>query len=118
MTPWIVAVFLAFFLGAYALETALALLNLRHVAAHGGAVPPPLAVRLDAQTARRSPAYTLAKGRFALLHGAYDAALTLAVLFSGLLPWLDAAVARALAAQRQRAAAQRWRRTAGAWGER
>ncbi len=94
MPTAVAALFVAFFLVQYAVETGLLVLNLRHASRAAG-VPPPLAGRVDAGLAERSRAYTLANGRFALLHGAYGAALTLAVLFSGVLPRLDAALARA-----------------------
>jgi STE24 endopeptidase len=94
MTSAILLVFLFLFLLQYAVETSLLALNLRQVAAAGGVVPAPLRGRLDEATALRSRAYTLAKGRIALLHGTYGALLTLAVLFSGLLPALDALLAR------------------------
>src|SRR5512143_666869 len=94
MEPWVVPVFLAFFLAQVGIETALLLVNLRHVAAARG-VPPALAGAVDAATAERSRAYTLANGRFALVEGLTGAAVTLAVLLSGVLPWLDGALARA-----------------------
>jgi STE24 endopeptidase len=92
MERWILAVFLAFFALQYAVETALLVVNLRHVARAGG-IPPALAGRVDEESARRSRLYTLANGRFALLQGAVGAAATLAVLVSGLLGTLDRAVA-------------------------
>jgi STE24 endopeptidase len=95
MTPWIVIVFLICFALRLGVEGGLAVLNLRHAALHGGRVPPPLAGRIDPETAARSRDYTLARGRFALLQGACGAALTLAVLFSGLLPALDGVLGRA-----------------------
>jgi len=88
MERWILAAFILFFTLEYAVETALLLVNLRHVRRSGG-VPAPLAGSVDGATAERSRAYTLANGRFALLQGAFGAGLTLAVLLSGLLPWLD-----------------------------
>ncbi len=94
MDSWVVPVFLAFFVAQVGIETALLLVNLRHVAAARG-VPAALAGAVDAGTAERSRAYTLANGRFALVEGITGAALTLAVLFSGVLPWLDGALARA-----------------------
>jgi STE24 endopeptidase len=93
MEPWVVPAFLAFFVAQVGIETALLVVNLRHVAGARG-VPPALAGAVDAGTAERSRAYTLANGRFALVEGLTGAALTLAVLFSGLLPWLDGALAR------------------------
>ena len=92
VTAWIIALFLACFALQVAVETGLSVLNLRHTAAHGAVVPPPLAGRIAPETARRAQAYTLARGRFGLLQGAFGAGLTLLVLFSGLLPWLDAAL--------------------------
>jgi STE24 endopeptidase len=92
MVSWVLPVFLAFFLIQYAIETALLLLNLRHVARARG-VPAPLAGRVDDATAERSRAYTLANGSFSLAQGAFVAALTLAVLLSGALPLLDGALA-------------------------
>src|SRR6266545_1419378 len=92
MERWILAAFIVFFALQYAVETALLVVNLRHVRRSGG-VPTPLAGSVDVATAERSRAYTLANGRFALLQGAFGAALTLAVLLSGLLPWLDRALA-------------------------
>jgi STE24 endopeptidase len=96
MERWVLAVFVACFLLQYAIETALLLVNLRHVRRSGG-VPAPLAGSLDEATAERSRAYTLANGAFGLVQGLFAAALTLGVLLSGLLPRLDAAlVARGL----------------------
>src|SRR6266545_6320291 len=92
MERWILTSFIVFFALQYAVETALLMVNLRHVRRSGG-VPAPLAGSVDVATAERSRAYTLANGRFALLQGAFGAGLTLAVLLSGLLPWLDAALA-------------------------
>jgi len=92
MERWILAAFILFFALEYAVETALLLVNLRHVRRSGG-VPAALAGSVDGATAERSRAYTLANGRFALLQGAFGAGLTLAVLLSGLLPWLDRSLA-------------------------
>jgi STE24 endopeptidase len=90
----IALVFLAFFLLQLAVESGLAVLNLRHVSRHGeDAVPEAVAREVDAATLRKSRAYTIAKGRFGLLHGAFAAALTLLLVFSGALPALDARLA-------------------------
>jgi STE24 endopeptidase len=91
----IAGVFLAFFLLQLSVESGLALLNLRHVSRHGDDVPEGIARQVDAATLQRSRAYTIAKARFGLLHGLFAAALTLVLLFSGVLPALDAALARA-----------------------
>ncbi|WP_242342755.1 M48 family metallopeptidase [Anaeromyxobacter terrae] len=92
MSSWVLPVFLGVFAIQYAVETGLLLLNLRHVARARG-VPLLLSGRVDDATAERSRAYTLANGRFALAEGAFFTALTLAVLLSGVLPALDAALA-------------------------
>jgi STE24 endopeptidase len=92
MERLILGVFVGAFLLQYAVETALLMVNLRHVRRSGG-VPAPLAGSVDEATAERSRAYTLANGGFALAHGLAGAALTLAVLLSGVLPALDAALA-------------------------
>lgn len=94
MTTLIVALFLLFFLLELAVESGLLALNLRHAARARG-VPAPLEGRVDPAVAERSRAYTVANGRFALLHGAYGAAVTLAVLFSGVLAALDRGLAGA-----------------------
>jgi STE24 endopeptidase len=94
MTTVIVSLFLLFFLLELAVDTGLLALNLRHAARARG-VPAPLAGRVDPAVAEKSRAYTVATNRFALLHGAYGAALTLAILFSGVLPALDRALAGA-----------------------
>ncbi len=93
MTAAVVLVFLFFFLLEYGVETALLVLNLRRAAEAGGAVPAPLAGRIDAETARRSRDYTIANGRLALLQGSLGSLLTLAILFSGVLPWMDRTLA-------------------------
>jgi len=94
MTTLVIALFLGFFFAQLLVEGALSLANLRHVARAGEAVPSQLVGQVDAETARKSRAYALARGRFGLVHGLYDAALTLVLLFSGILPWLDGALTR------------------------
>lgn len=89
MPAFVLPVFVLFFLLRYAVETALAVVNLRHVAAAGGAVPPSLEGRVAPETAGRARDYALANGRFGLVAEAWSTALTLAVLLSGILPWLD-----------------------------
>jgi STE24 endopeptidase len=91
MERTVLLVFVACYVLQYGVETALLLVNLRHVRRSGG-VPATLAGRVDEATAGRSRAYTLANGRFALLQGSVGAALTLAVLLSGALPALDRAL--------------------------
>ena len=71
MTGVVLAVFLAFFAAQLLVESGLALANLRHVERAGDAVPPPLAGLLDTEAARRSRVYTVARGRFGLVHAAW-----------------------------------------------
>jgi STE24 endopeptidase len=85
----VVGVFLAFFAAQLLVESGLALANLSHVLRAGDAIPPALQGQVAAETARRSRAYTVARGRFGLVHAAWGAAVTLALLFSGVLPALD-----------------------------
>jgi STE24 endopeptidase len=92
MDRWVRGIFVVCFCLQYAIETALLLVNLRHVRRSAG-VPSPLAGSVDEATAERSRAYTLANGRFALVEGLFGAALTLVVLLSGVLPALDRALA-------------------------
>jgi len=93
MEPPVVAIFLSFFAAQVVVETALLVLDLRRAAAARG-VPPALAGAVDEATAERSRAYTLANGRLSLVGGLAGAGFTLALLFSGVLPWLDGALAR------------------------
>ncbi len=90
----VVALFLAFFLARLAVEVGLALLNLRHVARAGAAVPAPLRGHVDEETARHGRAYALARGRLGVARELHDAALTLVLLLGGVLPALDLALAR------------------------
>jgi STE24 endopeptidase len=89
MASAVLPAFLAFFLLRLAVEGALLLLNLRHAAASGAAVPDPLRGRVSEETALRSLGYTLARGRLALVSLAWGAATTLTLLLSGVLPWLE-----------------------------
>jgi STE24 endopeptidase len=90
----VIALFVGFFATEQLVEIVLLVLNHRHVALAGGSVPAPLAGYVDPETALRARDYTLARGRVSILHLWYDAALTVALLFSGFLPWLDGALGR------------------------
>ena len=87
----VLAVFVACYLLQYAIETGLLVVNLRHVQRSGG-IPSPLTGRIDEESAAESREYTLVNGRLSLIQGAFGAALTLAVLLSGVLPALDRAL--------------------------
>jgi len=92
MVTLVRAVFLAFFFLQLAVEAGLLLLHLRKAGRERG-VPPTLQGHVPPETAERSRAYTLAKGRHALISMAASSAVTLAALFSGVLPWLDRVLA-------------------------
>jgi STE24 endopeptidase len=62
-------------------------LNRRHVLAHAGKVPEFLAESIDQPTYARSVDYTLAKSRLHIWESAFDSAVLLAALFSGVLRW-------------------------------
>ena len=68
-------------------ELWLSRLNQRHVCAQANEVPPAFRGIIDERMYRRSIDYTLAKSRFGDIAGVFDAALLIAVLFSGVLPW-------------------------------
>jgi STE24 endopeptidase len=69
-------------------ELWLSRLNQRHVRAHSNEVPPAFRGIIDEATYRRSVDYTLAKSRFGDIANVFDAVMLIAVLFSGLLPWV------------------------------
>jgi STE24 endopeptidase len=71
-------------------------LNRRHVLAHAGAVPQAFKGVMDEATYAKSVRYTLAKGRLDQIAGTWGSVVLLAVLFSGLLPWVFEAFTRGL----------------------
>ena len=97
MEHLIVFLFLAFFVCEFLVEFVLNELNLRFVRRHADQrnIPDPFQGRITAAAYEKSIEYTLAKGRFERWSDIYGRAITLAVLFSGLLPWLDALTRRA-----------------------
>src|SRR5262245_20712947 len=68
-------------------ELWLSRLNQRYVLAHANEVPPAFREMVDEPTYLRSVDYTLAKSRFGEVITIFDAALLIALLFSGVLPW-------------------------------
>ena len=90
------ATWLPLFLGLYAAEqtadVGLTALNLWHARRCRG-VPEGLEGLLDPAVAERSRAYAIAAGWVQLWRGLASAALTAALLGSGVLPWLDAQLA-------------------------
>jgi len=89
VTDLIIALFLGLFLLQWSLETSLAGLNLAHVLASPAMAPGALAGRVEEQSVVRSREYTVAGLRYALVREGAASAVVLAVLFSGLLPWLE-----------------------------
>ena len=69
-------------------ELWLSQLNRRYVCAHRNEVPPAFQGIMDESTYQRSIDYTLAKNRFGNIVNVFDAVVLIAVLFSGLLPWV------------------------------
>jgi len=63
-------------------------INRRHVLAHADAMPAAFRNTLDPETYRKAVNYTLAKNQFSQVELAWGTAMTLAVLFSGVLPAL------------------------------
>ncbi len=97
MSELVIGVFLSFFAGRLVVETGLVLMNFRHAAAAsraGRALPPEVSAALGVDVLHRSVAYTVARSRFRILADWWGAGVTLALLFSGLLPRLEAALVR------------------------
>lgn len=89
----VAALFLAMFAAHFGLERLLSILNIRHVLAHRDGVPAALQGKVSIETQARSVEYTLARAKFGHVAAVYDALVLLAVLFGGVLPWLDARIA-------------------------
>ena len=90
MSETVLAVFLAFFLLHWAIETGLTGLNLLHGLSAPPKAPGLLSEFVDEQSVLQSRAYTTAKLRMDLVEGAAGMLFTLTVLLSGILPWLSA----------------------------
>jgi len=69
-------------------ELALEALNRAEVRRNAGQCPASMDGVMDGATYARSVQYTLAKGRLGSVEAVYDAAVLLALVFSGVLPWL------------------------------
>jgi len=86
MSPFAI-IALALILARAVTELWLSRLNQCHVRTHRNEVPPVFRGVMDESTYRRSIDYTLARSRFGNIVNVFDAAVLVAVLFSGLLPW-------------------------------
>ncbi len=91
----IIVVFVVLFVADWAWDTALSVLNLRHVRRGAATVPPGFDGIVDPTTHARSASYTVARTKLGLVRGAVTTAVVLAAVLSGLLGWLDT-VARSL----------------------
>jgi len=96
MEHTVVALFLLFFTLELAVEIALNELNLRHVksASSPETLPEIFRARMTQEDYQKSVQYTLAKGRFDRWSEIYGASVTLFLLFSGILPFLDHTAAK------------------------
>jgi len=84
LLPTVVTLIFLRFLAQQALEA----LNRAEVRRHAGARPAALADVMDDATYAKSVDYTLAKSRFSSVETVWEVVMLLAVLFSGVLPWL------------------------------
>jgi STE24 endopeptidase len=91
------ALFAAAIVAGFMLTTWLALRQMRHVAAHRGAVPAAFAERVSLQTHQKAADYTIARGRFGLLSLAFGTAVLLAWTLLGGLDALNTVVRDAVA---------------------
>src|ERR1700745_1117923 len=96
MEELVVAVFLILFTLEFLVELVLNELNLRHVRARWTErkIPDFFQGKINTQDYDKSFEYTLAKGSFQRCAAIYGAVVTLALLFSGILPFLDKVSAR------------------------
>ena len=89
-------IILALLLARCAAQLWLERLNRRHVLEHAHAVPEAFKGFVDEATYAKSVQYTLAKAKFEQVELTYQCAVLLAVLFSGVLPWLFKAFSQGL----------------------
>jgi len=96
MEQTIVWSFLVFFAAEFAVEFVLNELNLRHVRARrtDREIPDFFRAKLTSKEYQKSVDYTLAKGHFQRWSEIYSRLITLVILFSGLLGFLDGLAAR------------------------
>jgi STE24 endopeptidase len=80
--------FLVAFAAAALAREGLAWLNIRHLRRHGHEVPEAFRGQIDAATLAKISRYTADRARFGSVASLFDDAVVLAVLLTGLLPWL------------------------------
>lgn len=73
-------------------------INLRHVRKNAGTIPESFRDFMDAETYKKSTAYTEARTRFGMLSESFDALLLALILAIGILPWLYEGLATVLGA--------------------
>jgi STE24 endopeptidase len=90
MIQWnsLVVFFLTVFIVSFLVRGVLKWLNIRHLRLHGHEIPEVFRGEIDGETLAKISRYTLDSHRFGIIESLCDDALTLAVLLSGLLPWL------------------------------
>lgn len=87
------AIFVVALVISASLRAWLALRQMRHVAAHRGAVPADFAAGIPLAAHQKAADYSVAKGRLFLVDLGVDVALLLAFTFGGMLQWLSDTVA-------------------------
>jgi STE24 endopeptidase len=83
MATYFTFIFVALLLLMLGLKYWLALRQIRHVAAHAGAVPPQFADRVTLDAHRKAASYTIAKQRLGLIEATVGAALLIALTLLG-----------------------------------
>jgi len=85
---WLLVTFLVVFVAAALFRLLLTRMNVNHLRRHGHKAPAVFAGEIDEGTLSLMTDYTSESARFGSLEGIFDDALILAILLSGLLPWL------------------------------
>lgn len=86
--PWLPQLVLALVAARLVAQLALEALNRSETRLHAGVLPGAFSGIMDEPTFAKASDYTLAKSRFASWEFVFDAAVLVAVVFGGALPWL------------------------------
>jgi STE24 endopeptidase len=81
--------FLITFISVALLRRLLTAVNIRHLHLHGHEIPDVFAGEIDGDTLARMSRYTAESSRFGVMEGLCGDLVTLAILLSGFLPWLN-----------------------------
>ncbi len=84
-------IFLSVFLLHSATQILLDRLNIAHLRKHEGGIPEAFQETIDGEKLKKISAYTIDSSRFGILTTLADQILLLALLLSGILPWIQAA---------------------------